>query len=257
MGISPEPENASGKQRRWLDAWWTAVVGGGAGAKIGYGCLAKKTGARWDRRQRRARALFMGPNPLGGTASRGRGKGGLDGVGTVSDWDTSKRKEAGLTSGPRWSAGGGKRAVSESGWASEAGLRPKRRGEGEQRPGKEKKGLALGAACSAGKSGPAPEQGRAGLSGKEAKQAGAGKKRPRQKNRPTGPNRGKRKEFKFFLFLIFPKQVQNEISTQFEIRLQTNQYKILCNSMNTHSSLLTLYLVLFLIKLLFLKFKCP
>ena len=119
----------------------------------------------------------MGPNPLGGTASRGRGKGGLDGVGTVSDWDTSKRKEAGLTSGPRWSAGGGKRAVSESGWASEAGLRPKRRGEGEQRPRKEEERAALvglaelarGTACGAGMSGPAPEQGRAGLSGKETK----------------------------------------------------------------------------------------
>ena len=58
-------------------------------------------------------------------------------------------------------------------------------------------------------------------------------------------------------FSNFFKAIQNEILTQFEIRLQTKQYKILCNSMNAHSLLLTLYLVLFLIKLLFPKFKFP
>ena len=149
----------------------------------------------------------MGPNPLGSTASRGRGKGGHDGVGTVSDWDTSKRKEAGLTSGPGWSAGGGRRAVSGSGWASEAGLRPKRRGEGEQRPGKEEERVALvglavlarGSACGVGMSGPALEQGRAGLSGKEMKQVGAGKKRPQRK---TGL-RAKTEEGEEILFFFF------------------------------------------------------
>ena len=59
------------------------------------------------------------------------------------------------------------------------------------------------------------------------------------------------------LFFLIPKQIQNEILTQFKIRLQTKQYKILCNSMNAHSLLLNLYLVLFLIKLLFPKFKFP
>ena len=60
------------------------------------------------------------------------------------------------------------------------------------------------------------------------------------------------------LFLFnFSKANQNTISTQFEIRLQIKQYKILCNNMNAHSLLLTLYLVLFLIKLLFPKFEFP
>ena len=74
-----------------------------------------------------------------------------------------------------------------------------------------------------------------------------GKQRPGKGNGPRGKemvqarDSGRRKKFKFFLFLIFPKQVQNEISTQFEIRFQTKQYKILCNSMNAHSLLLTLY----------------
>jgi len=40
-----------------------------------------------------------------------------------------------------------------------------------------------------------------------------------------GPKQRKEKGFYSSLFLIFPKQVQNEISTQFEIRLHTKQFK--------------------------------
>jgi len=69
-------------------------------------------------------------------------------------------------------------------------------------------------------------------------------------------SKGRKEKGNLFLF-NFSKAVQNTISTQIEIRLQIKQYKILCNSMNAHSLLLTLYLVLFLIKLLFPKFKFP
>ena len=82
---------------------------------------------------------------MSGTASRGA-VAGVDSTASAvsdSDWDTSKRKEAGLTSGPGWSASEGRRAVSGSGWANEAGLRPKRIGEGELRPGTEKERAAL------------------------------------------------------------------------------------------------------------------
>jgi len=86
-----------------------------------------------------------------------------------------------------------------------------------------------------------------------------------KRNGPRGGNDHSQKQRKengdlFFLLLFFSnfsKAIQNEILTQFEIRLQTKQYKILCNSMNAHSLLLNLYLVLFLIKLLFPNFKCP
>jgi len=41
-------------------------------------------------------------------------------------------------------------------------------------------------------------------------------------------------------FLNFSsKQVQNEISTQFEIQLQTKQFKIVCSGMYAHSWLST------------------
>jgi len=71
----------------------------------------------------------------------------------------------------------------------------------------------------------------------------------------SGPKAEVRKE-KGNLFLFnFSKAIQNAIPTKFEIRLETRQYKIICSGMNAHSWLLTLYLVLFLIKLLFPKFK--
>ena len=74
--------------------------------------------------------------------------------------------------------------------------------------------------------------------------------------RARAKSKGRKEKGNLFLF-NFSKAVQNTISTQIEIRLQIKQYKMLCNSMNAHSLLLTLYLVLFLIKLLFPKFKFP
>jgi len=60
------------------------------------------------------------------------------------------RKEEGLTSRPGLSAAEeGVRAWARPGWASEAGLRPKRRGEGEQRPRKEKERGCAGGPCGA------------------------------------------------------------------------------------------------------------
>ena len=61
------------------------------------------------------------------------------------------RKEEGLTSGPGLSAvEEGARAWARPSWTGEARLWPKRRGEGEQRPGKEKERGCAGGPCGAG-----------------------------------------------------------------------------------------------------------
>ena len=61
------------------------------------------------------------------------------------------KKEEGLTSGPGLSvAEEGARTWAHLGWAGEAELWPKRRGKGEQRPGKEKERGYAGGPCGAG-----------------------------------------------------------------------------------------------------------
>ena len=146
--------------------------------------------------------------------------------------------------------------ASRLGWWSWASAQAERRGRVAAREGKRRATLV-------GLAGLACKQARPGLEQGQMDAAGKKRSRPAEKNdhgrsKLTGrTEEGERRFIYFSLFLIFSKQFQNEISTQLETRLQTKQYKILCNSMNAHSLLLTLYLVLFLIKLLFPKFECP
>ena len=97
-------------------------------------------------------------------------------------------------------------------------------GSGGQRAEGLARGAAGPAACGAG---PAPcwaAAARRDLAGRllqERNEAGWwGKKWPRAEAGLWAKTEKGERKFIFFLFLIFPKQVQNGISTQFETRLQ-------------------------------------
>jgi len=143
----------------------------------------------------------------------------------VSEPVTSERKKS-LTGRPGWSAAGNDACASAAcgwarDWAGVVGLRLRRGG------------LQLGWA-KPGENGP---QWRPGPSGEE--RGRRGKEMGRGRNRPSGRKEGGG-ESHFFSFSNFSsKQAQNAISTQFEIRLQTKQFKITCSGMNAHSWLLT------------------
>ena len=128
-------------------------------------------------------------------------------------------------------------------------------GPGRQRlrGGREARRQLLGPSWAGALAGPRERQRLLGWRGKKRASSQLGQ---REGEAEWAKSKGRKEKGNLFLF-NFSKAVQNTISTQIEIRLQIKQYKMLCNSMNAHSLLLALYLVLFLIKLLFSKFKFP
>ena len=82
-----------------------AEVGGGAGTKLGCGCLAKKNGRQMGWEIEEGCERYLWGRTLGRHGTEDRSGSGLNGDGTVSDFATTRGRRS-LTSGPGWSAAG-------------------------------------------------------------------------------------------------------------------------------------------------------